>query len=527
MRYKLFKIYSILLGLILLVSCGKDREVGINPYDGGESPLGIKFLNINRKIDAVRPLKDVLQLQVKGLLGQKEDISAFINEQKAEIIAFTDTTLDIRVPEFVSSGIVKILVGNQVFYGPRVPIEGKVKVDTDFSTGEGFNGPINQLLQVGGNYFVVGGFSNYKTESIADKVFRNGIHAINNTGNTIDSKFGRGTQGSIYSIAQLSDGKFLIGGSFSTFDKKQTNGMTRLQSNGALDTTIVDVLNSDISKPERGKDTVSIFPGNIFGSVYGIYPSTDEKTMLIVGNFNYYGKPNYKVSTYKSQLYTYTEVRNVARLKIDGSLDSTFQIKNTGVNGIISKSVRLSNGKIIIVGGFTKYNGMDVNNFLVLNADGSLDAASTGAGGNGTIYDVSYNAVSKKIALVGKFTMFKGANKKYAVVLNDDFTVDQKFTLGDTEGKIPVSTYAMNNGKIVVCGDIVKYNSINRSGLLILESTGEALQDYNNLSAFVGSINTVVETKSSEGYPALLMGGYFISMDGNRVGSIMRLEIRD
>src|SRR5690606_18554318 len=131
---------------------------------------------------------------------------------------------------------------------------------------------------------------------------------------------------------------------------------------------------------------------------------------------------------------------------------------------------------------------------------------------------ISYNATNGKIALTGKFDTFNGIPKRGVVILNSDGSVDNSFTLGDVRGRLANYAYVMNNGKVLVSGDFTTYNGIHRSNLLILESNGEALQDYNNLGTFSGRINTVVETTSSLGYPALLIGGSIGTADDRRVG---------
>src|SRR5438105_4143434 len=64
---------------------------------------------------------------------------------------------------------------------------------------------------------------------------------------------------------------------------------------------------------------------------------------------------------------------SIARLNADGTLDGTFN-PGTGANAGVQTTAVQSDGKIIIGGYFSNYNGIGRNGIARLNADGSLDA---------------------------------------------------------------------------------------------------------------------------------------------------------
>lgn len=69
----------------------------------------------------------------------------------------------------------------------------------------------------------------------------------------------------------------------------------------------------------------------------------------------------------------------VARLNTDGTLDPSFDPgvgSNLSVTGIITKS----DGKIIVYGFFTTFNGADRPGIAQLNGNGSLDSFNPGRG---------------------------------------------------------------------------------------------------------------------------------------------------
>ena len=77
--------------------------------------------------------------------------------------------------------------------------------------------------------------------------------------------------------------------------------------------------------------------------------------------------------------------KRIARLLSDGSLDASFD-PGTGADGIIEALALQPDGKIIIAGNFTRFNGTSCGRIARLNADGSLDSAyASGPGANGEI----------------------------------------------------------------------------------------------------------------------------------------------
>jgi hypothetical protein len=265
------------------------------------------------------------------------------------------------------------------------------------------------------------------------------------------------------------------------------------------------------------------------GNVKNVFLTEDEKSIIAVGNFDKHERFDYKNSTKTSRVRIPTLIRNVARLYLDGRIDSTFQFNNKGISndGEIRSVIQLPNKKIIIAGAFKRYNLDSVNNIVVLNADGTVDKHLFGSGAkNGSISHMTYNPVLKKIGIVGSFNEFNGHKVNGAIILHEDGSMDPNFRFLDTNNRFPSFIYIMNDGHVVVSGDFEKYDNIYRSNLLILDADGKANQDLNSFGKFRGVVNAVSETKSSEGFPALLIGGSFSSFEDIKANNIVRLEIR-
>src|SRR5690606_5983324 len=122
------------------------------------------------------------------------------------------------------------------------------------------------------------------------------------------------------------------------------------------------------------------------------------------------------------------------------SLDHSYNAADTGfgngsgTNAAILKSVVQPDGKMIVSGLFTLYNGANRNRVARLNADGSLDATfNPGSGANSQVTSISLQS-DGKIILGGSFTSFNGSVANRIVRLNSDGSIDGSFAVGSGAG---------------------------------------------------------------------------------------------
>lgn len=80
-------------------------------------------------------------------------------------------------------------------------------------------------------------------------------------------------------------------------------------------------------------------------SVYKLIALADNKTMAF-GSFTHFNGVNSP---------------RIARLLEDGTLDRTFNFTAAGANNIVRSAVIQQDGKIVIAGSFTSYNGIIAN----------------------------------------------------------------------------------------------------------------------------------------------------------------------
>jgi uncharacterized delta-60 repeat protein len=120
-------------------------------------------------------------------------------------------------------------------------------------------------------------------------------------------------------------------------------------------------------------------------------------------------------------------------------------------SGAIAALVRQPDGKILIGGDIRTVNGTARLNLARLNADGTTDAGfNPGEGPNGQVTIISLQS-DGKILIAGTFSAFNGVSRPGFARLNADGTLDEAFSpfLGITINTILVQA----DGKIVVGGN--------------------------------------------------------------------------
>ncbi|SVB99810.1 uncharacterized protein METZ01_LOCUS252664, partial [marine metagenome] len=220
--------------------------------------------------------------------------------------------------------------------------------------------------------------------------------ASNEPAGSIDSSFATvgGSDDSVQVVEMQGDNKILIGGGFALVNGLARNGLARLNSDGNIDTTFQI--------------------GNGFdGSVRSLAVQPDQR-ILAVGYFTQFNGVN----------------RNgIVRLNQDGGIDETFN-PGGGADNPIQDVLIQDNGKIIIVGDFTSYNGVVLNRVARINNDGRIDETfNAGSGANFSIHDIS-QTVDGRIVLVGDFNSFNGSACMGIVVLHQNGEIDESFDSG-------------------------------------------------------------------------------------------------
>jgi uncharacterized delta-60 repeat protein len=117
--------------------------------------------------------------------------------------------------------------------------------------------------------------------------------------------------------------------------------------------------------------------------------------------------------------YNGTAATRIIRLNADGTVDGTF-VYGTGFNSTVQAITVQSDGKIFVGGGFTDYNGTTATRIIRLNPNGSIDGTFVyGTGFNNFIYSIEIQS-DGKILVGGDFTTYQGDTYNRIIRLNPD-----------------------------------------------------------------------------------------------------------
>ena len=197
----------------------------------------------------------------------------------------------------------------------------------------------------------------------------------------------------------------------------------------------------------------------------------------------------------------------------DGSLDTTFVQTGTGLSSTVNSVAIQGDGKIIVGGGFTTYNGVSRPRLARLNTDGTLDITfvQTGTGFDSTVNSVAIQEDSK-IIVGGAFVTYNGVSRPYVARLNTDGTLDTTFVQTGTGLSGTVTSIAIQgDGKIIVGGYFETYNGVSRPYLARLNTDGTL--DTTFVQTGTGFDSTVKSIAIQED-GKIIVGGYFATYNG-------------
>jgi uncharacterized delta-60 repeat protein len=413
-----------------------------------------------------------------------------------------------------------------------IRVNANGSLDATFNVGTGAGSIVYGItLQPDGKAIIGGFFTTYNSTA------RNYIARVNADG-SLDTGFDPGSGGNNYiqSIALQTDGKAIIVGAFVTYNGTARNYITRVNADGTLETTFNQGsgANRTILATALQPDGKIIIGGQ-FNS-YNTIARTRIARLNADGSLDATFDPGTGASADVSAItlqpdgkiiiggtfttYNGTTRNRIARLNADGSLDATFD-PGSGANNLVGVITLQADGKIIIGGTFTTYNGTTRNRIVRLNADGSLDADfNLGTGANNGVTAIVLQSDGKMI-IGGNFTTYNGTGRNRVARLNADGTLDTSFNLG-TGANNPVNAIALQpDGKIVIGGAFISYNGVSQVRIARLNADGSPDTGFNPSSL---GANNLVRTIVLQSDGKIIIGGEFTSYNDTGRNRIARLN---
>ena len=379
--------------------------------------------------------------------------------------------LDITDIDFDAAGRILLSVsllenGATVYRTFRLNSDGSI--DNSFSVSVADVGTVSTVAVQSDGKAIIGGDFN-----LINNVSRSNPARVNADG-SLDTTFnpGSGFDVAPSKIVVQSDGKILVGGSFTSLNGAARIGIVRLNSDGSLDNGFTAVLMTNaivnsIALRADGK----IYVGGFFSSVNG-------------------------------------QTRNgIALLNTDGTLDASFN-PAFGSSTINSIAVQ-TDGKVLVGGSFSGVNGFNRSNLVRLNADGTLDSTFN-AGSISTVKQVEVQN--------GKYVVYTDRLLR----LNSDGTTDSTFQAAvfTSTGNNTVTFIVQPDGTIIAGGNFSNVNSVAQSNIARLKTDGSV--DTLFLS---GGANAPVNALARTADGKVLVGGNFTIIGGVTKIAVARLII--
>ncbi len=384
----------------------------------------------------------------------------------------------------------KVLIGgrflsyNGILRNRIARINADGSLDASFNPGAGANSDVKSLaLQADGRMLVAGSFNFY------DDRARNCLVRVD-VGGGMDASFNprTGADAGILSFAVQNDGKLMIGGFFTIYNDTPRSRIARLNGDGALD--------------------AGFNPGTGANNTVSALASQPDGKVLIGGNFTNYNGIN--------RLF-------VARVRSDGSLDTSFD-PGLGANNAVNALAVQPDGKVLIGGNFSNYNGIDRRGIARVNSDGSLDLSFNS--GTGTTFESFAGNVQAlalqsdgKVLLAGTFSAYNGTPSNYMARVNADGSLDTSFNAGfGTNG---IRSLALQpDGKVLIAGVFTSYNGIPCNRIARLHSNGSLDLSFSLGLGASGEVSAIVVQPDGK----IIIGGQFTSYNGTPCNRIARLN---
>jgi uncharacterized delta-60 repeat protein len=376
-------------------------------------------------------------------------------------------------------------------------------------------------LQEDNKILVGGSFNNYNGTAPAN------IARLTSDG-TLDIAFdvGSGPDSSVFNILLQPDNKILISGGFSTVDNEELRGIARLNTNGNVDASFLykDINNwvQALSSQVDG----SLLIGGFFTDVHGSernYIARLIKNSSLDTTFDPGAGANDWVSSIAQQLDgkiliggNFTEFdgvsrKHLARLHEDGSLDIGFEPSPSVVTDKVRAIAQQPDGKILVGGLF---------GLARLNPNGGQDVDfNLGTGVNFAVFGIAQQ-LDGKILIAGSFTDINGVSRNRIARLNADGSVDTGFNPGTGANGNIYSLLLQPDGKVLIGGNFTNVNGVPHMFVSRLNSNGTVDMSFNpgtNLDDLVLSMALQEDGK-------VVIGGFFTKYGTTSRNRIARLN---
>ena len=322
---------------------------------------------------------------------------------------------------------------------------GVVRINSDGTIDTAFNSNLSinntttfkNLTQLSNGSVVLGG------SFAGDLVAR--ITALDLSGSLISQSIvgNLGLSATPSAMAFQSDGKLVIGGSFTDYSGSQANYITRINTNGSRDTTF------------------NIGTG--FNNQVNTLAIQSDGKIVTGGTFS---------------LYSGSSANRIARINTNGTIDTgSSWHQGVGVGNVVNTLAIQSDGKIVIGGNFLTYSGSGASRIARINTNGTIDTGSSwnsGTGCDNIVYTVAVQPDGKILA-GGLFTNYSGSGASRIARINTNGTIDTGSSWNSGTGFNSIAnrvTVEPGTDKVVVGGQFTTYSGSTANRIVRINPDG-------------------------------------------------------
>lgn len=409
------------------------------------------------------------------------------------------------------------------------------RVDSSFNIGSGFNNDVNAMAVQPDRKIILGGkFTDYNGEP-ANRIIRLNEDA------TIDNNFliGSGLTIDAVQVVEIdSFGNIMVGGSFKGFyNGISVNRLFFLNPNGSLNpkfdigsgpgSASVLALTNDVDGSWYVGGSFSVFDGQNQGRLVKINQDGEHDSGYLAAGIGFDNTVHKILSLQESKTMVFgnfTKFNDISSSRIiklleDGSADNSFNLGQSGANNLIKAAVLQPDGRIVLGGNFTKYNGVNCNRLVRILPDGAIDNTfNIGSGCKSQIYAIANQ--DEKIIVAGNFTSYNDAPAGRIVRLLENGLRDPGFNVGMGADAIIETILIQSDGKILVAGRFNTFDGQSFSRLIRLNYNGSIDISFNIGAGFDKNIYTLALQSDQK----IIVGGSFLSYNGISQKRILRLN---
>jgi len=210
----------------------------------------------------------------------------------------------------------------------------------------------------------------------------------------------------------------------------------------------------------------------------------------------------------------------IVRLNSDGSLDPTFNPPGYGFSRRVTTLALQADGKIVVGGLFTSFNLTPCPYIVRLNSDGGVDSTFNPSPG----FDFNVHCViaqpDGRILVGGSFNTVDGVTQGCIARLNSNGSLDTSFNPGAGFDWRVRCLALQPDGRIVAAGWFSTFNGIPINCVARLNSNGSLDTTFNPGSGF----NDEVYSMSLQPDGKIVAVGQFTSLNGTPANEIVRLN---